>query len=146
MSVRGGVRCRVAVGCLVAASFIFHGGAPASASPGVVSLDPSTGLVDGQHVTLSGSGLNPNFAYATVQCTSDLQQCSDERGSIGSDGNGSFAGTVVVRRYVTYADGDGVTQTVDCASAPGKCSVAVYDPSMPGDLTATPPMTFNAPK
>lgn len=122
---------------VAAASLGLFGVPPASAAGGTVTLGQDTGLVDGQLVTLNGFGFDPNVAYATAQCTTDLRQCSDERGSVGSESDGSlWPGHAIMRRYVTYDD-NGVTQQVDCASAPRRCSIFVYA-SQPGDRASAP--------
>lgn len=116
-----------------------------------VSAEPSTGLVDGQTVTISGSGFPPGEQIGVVMCT---REAGAEHGGRGVDacnighfaqGTSDQQGTVSIEfevRRLAMLDG----QEVDCASEPGRCIIGMgmisdydqsggvavdFDPSVP---------------
>jgi hypothetical protein len=87
-----------------------------------VRVTPDVDLVDGQQVTVTGSGFPGPGPYAILMCTNQARQqgvnaCdlststgySSGLGVMGSEG--TFTETYVVRRFITIAG-----QTVDCAT------------------------------
>src|SRR5712691_4926828 len=91
----------------------------ASAALPVVTVSPSTGLVDLQQVTVTGSGFTPNAQVASAQCRpgavgeSDCDLSTVVYGQ--ADQNGSFTQKRYVRRLIAVN-----ANTVDCG-APSGC-------------------------
>ena len=85
----------------------------------VVTVTPSTNLVDLQQVTVTGSGFSANAQVATVQCRSGaLNQADCDLGTLvytQSDANGAFTLTRYVRRLIAVS-----AAKVDCG-APAGC-------------------------
>ena len=105
----------------------------------VVHVTPDTGLVDGQTVSVEVSG------FAGV--TAGMAECRAGATNIGDCDLSniafptSFPTTFVVHRFIST---DGIT-SIDCASAPGTCVIAVADI---GDINATlgtAPISFAPP-
>lgn len=129
-------------------------GGPADGKDSVglpVIVEPATGLVEGQSVSVSGRGFPAGVDVGVVMCTKEagrehggrgVEACNIShvgRGTTGSDGNVTVPFTV--RRLQTL---DG--QEIDCASEPGRCIVGMgmisdydqsggfaidFDPSVP---------------
>lgn len=116
-----------------------------------VAAEPATGLVDGQFVTVSGSGFPPDQSVGVVMCTREAGRDHGARGAeacnlgrpvtIQSDANGVATTEFQVQRILVL---DG--QEVDCASEPGRCLIGMglvsdydqsggvlvdFDPSVP---------------
>lgn len=95
-----------------------------------VMAEPSTGLRDGQEVTVTGTGFPPGVSVGIVMCAKEAGRGHGAQGvaacNIGhyapatSDGGGTATGTFSVRRLLVL---DGTE--VDCASEPGRCMVAM---------------------
>ena len=93
-----------------------------------VVVEPSTELVDGQVVSISGSGFTPGATLGAVLCTAGAgggggvafcELAHYDNFSAGSEG--SFADDYVLRRFIeTPADG-----RVDCGEATDRCLLAV---------------------
>jgi hypothetical protein len=85
----------------------------------VVTVTPSTGLVDLQKVTVTGSGFSANAQVATVQCRSGaIGEADCDLGTLvyqPADSNGAFTLSRYVRRLIQV----GAT-TIDCG-APAGC-------------------------
>jgi len=154
----------VAVSTTVAISALGVGtsGAATSVSPQaavapVVTVSPSTGLVDLQKVTMTGSGFGANAAVDTIECasgTSNLAKCDiGTVVSIVADKHGAFTLRRYVRRLITLGFTTG--RTIDCAAKAGCALVALtgtnvtapnapsifFDPKIPPKvptITATP--------
>jgi hypothetical protein len=116
-------------------------------------VTPSTGLLDGQQVAVSGGGYSPNAPVGVIQCPAgvdSIDDCdSDTATSFSTDGQGHFATTIFVKRQLRT--GHGVT--VDCGASAGACVVAsayqqgfvsiattplAFASPAPGPLTVTP--------
>ena len=116
-----------------------------------VSVEPATGLLDGQMVTVTGSGFPSDVSVGVVMCTKEAGAEHGARGvdacNIGyfaqgtTDQQGAVSVEFEVRR-VLVLDG----QEVDCASEPGRCIIGMgmisdydqsggvavdFDPSVP---------------
>jgi hypothetical protein len=95
-----------------------------------VTAEPSTGLRDGQAVTVTGSGFPPNESVGVVMCTREAGREHGGRGaeacdigryaSATSGADGVVVATFHVQR-ILLLDG----QEVDCASEPGRCIIGV---------------------
>ncbi|WP_330180387.1 neocarzinostatin apoprotein domain-containing protein [Nocardia sp. NBC_01503] len=115
------------------------GGATAQAAS--VSLSQTGGLGAGQSISVSVSGLAPNLASVAVgQCTSQVSGPGDCNlgGSIlgRADGEGNWQAS---RDTITVV---GSVGGVDCASAPGACTIAVTSLTDPTNIIASIPLTF----
>ncbi|HEX4901193.1 MAG TPA: neocarzinostatin apoprotein domain-containing protein, partial [Acidimicrobiales bacterium] len=116
-----------------------------------VRADPSTGLVHGQQVTVTGTGFPPGESVGVVMCAKEAGRDHGARGAeacnLGrfaqatSDADGTATVTFAVSRLVVL---DGVE--IDCASEPGRCLIGMgmisdydtsggvlvdFDPSVP---------------
>lgn len=118
----------------------------AAAAPGAptVTVEPSTGLVDLDRVTVSVGGLTPGRVSAVGQCPGaavSLEECAvgDEAFDV-TDPTGARAASVVVATLLLTPTGE-----VDCR-VPGACVVGVVDDAF-GDvpaLVARASLTFDA--
>lgn len=126
----------------VLALAVVAGAAPAEAvaTAGVVGptivVTPATGLLDGQSVSVTGSGFSGDVTtVGIVQCSAP-NQCTSQVAVPASAG--SFSTTVTVTRL-----GLGV----DCATAPGTCQLAAANLDGGGggfDEVAIAPLDFEA--
>lgn len=95
-----------------------------------VKAEPSTGLVDGQEVTVTGTGFPPGVSVGVVMCTKEAGRDHGARGvdacNIGhfaqaeTNRDGVAVATFSVRRLVVL---DGVE--VDCASEAQRCLIGM---------------------
>lgn len=121
-----------------AAAAVVAAGVLASCTPGpAVTVTPNTGLVDGQEVTVRGSGYSANASVGIVQCragATSIDQCDSRTAeSFSTDGTGGYTRQAAVRSVVEDAHG----VVTDCASAPGACVVSsVYVHGFQGLATA----------
>jgi hypothetical protein len=90
-----------------------------------LDAQPAVGLVDGQTVTLSGSGYPTNTGYAVLLCatgTTDADCARSGYPTIAFTGpSGTFTQQVQVRSGIATRGGD----FVDCRTAPGTCELRV---------------------
>src|SRR5262245_47520662 len=164
---RSGVRgacTAVVVGSLAAAASVVPtaaGASPAQAGPLTVSVSPSTGLVDEQVVTVSGTGLTPGGLAIAAECVTfppppdppllDGCQTSPGSGSGVADSAGNVSISVQLDAILSLAGGGVVN---DCRTG-FTCSFKLLDVStgqtasqqihfvtdaalVPGVLTVTP--------
>lgn len=102
-------------------------------------MTPSTGLVDGQSVSVTGSGLDPDTSVVVVQCTTaaaPVSTCADRFPLATTDPAGELDVERVVHRLLYF----GFT-TVDCAT-PGTCEIRAV--ASGGVVAATAPIAFDA--
>jgi Neocarzinostatin family len=119
-----GVLRRLGVLLVAATVMVLFGAAPAWAAP-TVSASPSTDLVHGQTVTVSGSGYSAGTSLAVLQCVAggtNVFDFCDIGGfvSVTTDSNGAFSTSFTVLRVFDTSQGE-----TDCAAAPGTCLIAV---------------------
>jgi hypothetical protein len=114
--------------------------------PPVLLATPSTGLVDGQVISVTGKGFKRHGQYALSECvagSTDGSECVATAGIgnvavVTTKGSGRFTTTIEVARVLTLING-----TVDCAQAPG-CVIGAIDASNPfGSVSAVTPVSFN---
>lgn len=140
---------RTVVAVAVAVAALGSAPQPASADTPTVSIPPDE-VTDGVPVTLTTSGF-PTGVHGFVECPTanigaalpgDLPQgCALLH--IGFEPvPPSFA--VPVARELTWVGADFLPRVVDCAVAPGECSLGVFMPGIP-DGSAYAPLTFASP-
>ncbi len=114
--------------------------------PPVLTASPSTGLVDGQSVTVTGSGFRAHDSYLLSECaagSTDGSECVATSGigyvsQVQAKRSGKFTTTVGVARVLTLING-----TVDCAQAPG-CVIGAINENDPfGAVAAVAPVSFD---
>ena len=113
-----------------------------------IAVTPSTDLVDGQTVTVSGRGFGDLPSVVVVQCAGTIGERPDvDTAVFGCDFTtdihpvaeaGRFSTTFVVSRTLTLLEGG----TVDCGTATEPCRILVG--SGP-DTFATAPISFGLP-
>jgi hypothetical protein len=130
-----------------AGSAATRGGAKAGRAPAIaptgtptITADPSTGLLDGQSISVTGSGLTKGhdfLAECVTGATDPLDSCDPESAAgvkVGRSGAFSLSFTAV--RMVE--DGE-IGSTVDCATADA-CILALFDEDF--TLLADTPISF----
>lgn len=101
--------------------------AGAGAPPPTITVTPSSGLVDGQMVTVEGDGFAPNTIYEIFECAGDSvdEMRCDPRNAFDLDSDGT--GRVVFHlrvdaRIYLGPEGDA---SYDCRTEPAGCRVGV---------------------
>jgi hypothetical protein len=129
------------------------------------TVTPSTNLIDGQSVTIDGDGFTPGTQTLVVQCAAggaDAPHCDTTRiGLVEVDDSGHATATTTVNRIINVQtvsavpaasatpigaeDGaeDKEGATVDCASSPGACTLAVVILNGNGNEAAIVPLSFD---
>jgi hypothetical protein len=122
-----------------------------------ITVTPSTGLVDGQTVTVEGTGFAPTTTFGSLTvglCPADILidvtqapfRCSATAAfPVPVDGSGTFVAQLqVFRSQPTFAGGN----TLTCAAAPANCVVLALEvagaSSSPELIVATAPISFRA--
>jgi hypothetical protein len=125
--IAAGVHCLIAVGLYDVelprvVSITFDPNAPLHLP--TVTATPSTGLVDGQSITISGTGFTPNVQVAAAECgagTVGTQSCDLGNVVYGtSDGSGDASISFTVHASLSTATG-----TIDCTTGAGACVVGL---------------------
>ena len=99
--------------------------APASAAP-AVTASPSSGLADGQTVTVTGTGFPAGAEVAVSQCRENTT-CTDTLAKATVGANGTFTAPYTVRKKFAATDwstGTATSVTVDCAVQ--QCQLVAY--------------------
>ena len=134
-------RCsRYLIGAALAVvGFAIWPASAAFAAP-ALNVDPSTNLLDGQQVAVSGTSYTPGVAIGIAECrvgATDINGCDLRTlGTTTTDGSGAFSATYTVRRIITVDTG-----TLDCAidgCLVGAANVGDYSEE------ATAPIAFDA--
>src|SRR5947208_16875548 len=93
-------RIKLLVGLpVVAAAFVLMAASPASAATPTVTASPATGLVNGQVVTLTGSGYEANHGIFILECVSGAgaSACDvNHLKTVTTDATGAFSVTFPV--------------------------------------------------
>ena len=112
--------------------------------PPAVTVSPATHLLDGQNVTVSGTGFTPGALLGMAPCNGAVTEIADAcdigRASVvTADASGAFSTTVTAAALIGTAQGP-----VDCTVAPDTCSIAVANAN---DLTefARASLSFDTP-
>lgn len=109
---------------------------PGSAGGATLTVTPSTGLVDHQVVTVTGTGFVPNRRVDLEECPPRPEQdwCDPMLGAVRTDDAGAF--TIDVG--VTAVASDPRHDQWDCRTGPGRCTIRAY-----GAVRAKAPITFD---
>jgi hypothetical protein len=137
----GGASCRTSGPCVLRATDIT--GVQRSSSslsfaapiPRTVTVVPSTGLVDGQSVTVRGTGFLANTETGVGECPAGTNgsDCA-VIALFNADAQGAFTTTVQVQQHLALSGG-----TIDCASSGSACVIAAAAATdIPGTLTVAP--------
>ncbi|SBT46868.1 enediyne antibiotic chromoprotein [Micromonospora narathiwatensis] len=139
MSVRNWKRTMPALGIAAVATLglTAAASAPAAAAPKkpvaavpTVTVTPSTGLADGQVVTVRASGLRPSTVYHIGECAivgEDLPCNGAETIHVASTATGTLSASLPVRRVYQGTLGPEATPwgTVDCGKMP--CGIGMFN-------------------
>jgi hypothetical protein len=122
--------------------------AVAEAAP-MISVSPSTGLLDGQTVTVSGTGFRPLATVYVATCPPTATQpldCDESNfASLGADVDGSVTITYTVHRLIRPSSDPGGAP-LDCAHV--ACRIGATDDPFAAALGTDPlvPVTFASPQ
>lgn len=134
---------------------------PYTLAAGSVSATPSTGLADGQNVTLEGTGLMPTYVgrsfgpftsgdWVTVECAASigtaptLYQAFQDCGFPGNASMVDVPGSTMTTTVAPQASLTAVLgATTDCTAAPGACVIGLVRFEQDGTMsTHLAPLTF----
>lgn len=103
----------------------FDPDAPLPTEP-AATVEPDTGLVDRQVVSVSGGGFLAGRYLRIWQCAAsgDPAPCIIMAEGAVTDSEGAFGHEMTVRRGISAGDAG----VVDCAAGPGTCEIVVSDP------------------
>jgi Neocarzinostatin family len=123
-----------------------QGFSSSSAPPplGGLSASPNSGLVDGDHVTVSGASLVPSSPYQLQECV--VAGC-DLSNSVAapSDANGNL-GPIDFTVHTTFtATGPGGTTAVDCNNSNTQCAIAAVGVPSSGQFPPFVQIGFRGP-
>jgi Neocarzinostatin family len=149
----GSMRIRWLVGSCLIVLLIVSTPSSAGAEPVAdITVTPSVGLVDGQTVTVEGSGFASSGSLTVGLCPadvlSDIGSAASRCGAttafpVPVDTAGQFVTELQVFRSQPVFLGVG---TLDCVAAPDACVVLALEvigaPPAPEVITATEPVTF----
>lgn len=102
--------------------------------PPTLLADPTTGLIEGQSIALSGGGFVPNGQVYVVECTlpASISSCQTLT-NFAADGSGSFTATAAVHRTLAMPP----FGSTDCATTAGTCilrAVSINDYDFAADV------------
>jgi hypothetical protein len=161
----GDMRNRIGISAVVVA--LTFGGALVAVEPAgaaavhTVTVTPSTGLSDGQTVTVSGTGFDETpiiYDWAVSQCSAAIlaaptdlntaiNECNQQEPFLftHADAAGNVSSTLVVHKTITVGVANGA-KTVTCGQAPNDCAVLVAQLTGGGILVgAAAPISFGTP-
>jgi hypothetical protein len=96
------------------------------APPPTVTATPTTDLVDGQPVRVTGIGLSINRTIMVIQCSTDRPFPDGCSGPLNGT-TVAIDGTIAFDTPVSRSLDRGLGETTDCAAAPGRCALFVID-------------------
>jgi hypothetical protein len=110
-------------------------GAAAHTAPraAAISVTPSTGLTDGQNVTVSGSGLTAGTVYHVGECAAvaaNSYACAPTNVDVTASSSGAVSTPLTVLRTYQGHDVNGKIWPVDCTTT--TCVVGVFDSAFAG--------------
>jgi hypothetical protein len=139
------VKCQVVVSLSGPQNPPPPGEAPLSFNPGApparqsLFVTPHRGLADEQLVTVSGDGFTPGVQVSLLECPTGVSAqigCAISGTTAGFVGH--FETEIPVFRFLTLTTGH-----VDCASAPGACTLTAVNGNRPSLEHAMVPLSFN---
>jgi hypothetical protein len=105
----------------------------------MVQAQPSTGVADGQVITVTGSGFTANATIALIECqtgaTSEAGCDLSTLSSTTASSAGGFSSPFIASRYLQ------LSSTIDCAVS-GACRLAAANENNLAE-TASTPLSFN---
>ncbi|MGZ4727511.1 MAG: neocarzinostatin apoprotein domain-containing protein [Acidimicrobiales bacterium] len=113
------MRAVLVVMALVAAALAAGLGGGVAGAAGTMTVTPSTGLIDGQAVHVSATGLGANTGWAMEQCVQNhlIEGCDPSTATYGgTDASGNFSTDVAVRTILHTQIG-----TIDCRTNAEAC-------------------------
>jgi hypothetical protein len=121
---------------------------PTTSTPSgpTITVDPSTGLTDGQRVTITGTGFPAKDSLVAIQCSplaatasNAIAECDIGAANLGvkSDASGGFTTSLVVHTGKIGSDPAAV-----CPPATGNCLIAVSEASASSSVRASADITF----
>jgi lysophospholipase L1-like esterase len=127
--------------CFVVLLLVQDASAAASAttSAPTISLSPSTNLIDGQVVTVSGSDFSPSQLDLTECVTPDANECGLDTTTVSVAPTGTFSARYSVTRMLIFETNRGV-DSVDCAVASCVLRAQEYHTGQ----SVESPLAFNA--
>jgi hypothetical protein len=106
-----------------------------------ITVTPSTNLVAGQAVNVSGNGFNPDASLASAECKAGPVTTSDCDLSntvlTTADGTGAYSFGFTVQTFLNTANGP-----VDCTAAAGACVLGVADTTNIAGTAVTAALDF----
>jgi len=137
---------RVGAMALLVAGLTFLGTSPALALQPSLTVSPTTGIADGQVLSVAGTGFAAQSTVNIVECSLNggVLACNLGNGdakTVTADANGQVAAGLPVRKVYSGVDPatGNPTGQVDCSAAPGCIVVASID----GSSTATDPVAIS---
>lgn len=128
---------RSATAAAAAAGALWLAAGPATAAT-AMSVTPSSGLSDGQSVTVSGTGYPAGSTVHVSECTT-TDRCSNDSVPATAAADGTFSVTFTVRKtFEVYDWSTGSTVTEDCDVA--QCNVSAWEE---GTGTRSQTISFN---
>lgn len=125
-----------------------------------VTVTPSTGLTDGQTVTVTGTGFDETpvindwfvsqcsaaiLSLATIDVGAAINDCDQTGGGFAhADGAGNLSTSLVVHTTFTTGVGAG-TGSATCGQAPNDCAVLIAQFTNNGFIAAATPISFGTP-
>ena len=113
--------------------------------PPALTVTPSTGLADGDVVTITGSGFSPGAGVGVSQCRDGSIGGADCDFAVAkfpnADGSGGFSIEYTVAEQISA----GAAGPLDCGSAAGVCAIGAVSNTRGREENAAIPLTFGAP-
>lgn len=140
---RAGLIAGAALGLTLSAGAAASGAqapAPGVAAP-AISVTPSSGLQDGQTVTVSGTGLTAGTVYHVGECAAvatNVYACAPTNVDVTAGSDGALQTPLTVMKTFTGHDVNNNEYPVDCTQ--DDCVVGVYDDAFNGGAV---PVTFS---
>jgi hypothetical protein len=121
---------------------VFDPNQPLPPTP-AITVEPATGLLHDQTVTVTGTGFDPESFIDLSQCGSDSGPfCGEFSGSAQADAAGAFTTTLPVSRLVSAFGPTGYT-VQDCATVPCSIGAVAFSNESSFELTASAPISFD---
>lgn len=126
------------IGNLQPLTFSPYPPAPTSVNPRQISVSPPPPFIEGEQVTITGTGFSPNVSVQVGECPTD-SDCGAYVSTVETDGSGRFSAPVTVQQSYTF----GVEER-NCA-LPLTCFFIASDVSPPYAAAPAIPLTMASP-